>query len=574
MSEKDEIKQTPESAEAQENDAALDTAAALKEYAEEEAAGAAEPAASEDSGKKEKKKKSNRTPEEEKERALNSVKRRKKLKYGALATVITVVFVAIVVVINVICGVLDKRFNWNIDLTSRGLYEIDEQTVNYLHQLSDDVKITVLADENFFLENSLLKVAAETLTRFQTESNGHVKIEYIDPNKNPEIISVFKQNYSGDLEQADLVIENGDLVRVVSFDDVIRVDQSFDQSTYSYTKSYTFIGEQTLVSAIMGVTDLNPVTVGMIDMTNGSAIYDGRDAYNYQRILELLEKNNYNVVSVDIATAELGEEYDILMLCSPSNDLTEAQIEKLTAYLNNSGHYGKTMFYFGSPFKSANTENLDAFLELWGLKFGRAYAAEKNASAAQVATIALGTVGEIPVVKVNADAEINANYEETNLPILAPLCCPIECLYGQNSGRNTYSLLKTSDTCVLYPLDDPEATASEPQSSNVAVLADQTFSSGSMILKSQIVAFGSAWILDYRIGASAGSYDNANYFITLMNTATGKENVLTIAEKSLDQTKITITEAQATAIRNVTVFIIPLAVAVIGIFVYVRRRNR
>lgn len=572
MSKKDEIKQTPESADAPETDAELDTAAALKEYAEEEAA--AEAAASDDGGKKEKKKKSNRTPEEEKARALNSVKRRKKLKYGALATVITIVFAAIVVVINVICGLLDKRFNWNIDLTSKGLYELDEQTINYLHQLTSDVKITVLADENFFLENSLLKVAAETMTRFETESNGHVKIEYIDPNKNPEIISVFKQNYSGELEQADLVIENGDLVRVVSFDDVIRIDQSFDQSSYSYKTSYTFIGEQSLVSAIMGVTDLNTVTVGMIDMTNGGSIYDGRDAYNYQRIQELLEKNNYNVVSVDIATAELNEDYDILMLCSPSNDLTEAQITKLTDYLNNGNKYGKTMVYFGSPFKSAKTENLDAFLELWGLKYGRAYAAEKNASAAQVATIALGTVGEIPVVQVNEDAEMNANYTPTNLPILAPLCCPIERLYGQNSGRNTYRLLTTSDTCVLYPLDDAEAEASAPQSCDIAVLADQTFTSGSVIFKSQIIGFGSAWILDYRIGASAGSYDNANYFITLMNTATGKENVLTVAEKSLDQTKITITQAQATAIRNVTVFIIPLAVAVIGIFVYIRRRNR
>lgn len=577
MSEKDEIKQTPESAEAPENDAASDTAAALREYAEEEAAAEAA-AAAEGEEKKNKKKKPNRTPEEEKERALNSVKRRKKLKYGALATTITIVFVAIVVVINVICGLLDQRFNWNIDLTSSGLYEIDEQTINYLHQLNSDVEITMLADESYFLENSMLKVVAETMSRFQAESDGHISVEYVDPNKNPEAVSVFKQNYNGELSTGDAVVASGDLVRVVSFDDMINIEQQFDQSTYSYTTSYTFTGEQSLVSAIMGVTDLNTVTVGLIDTTGGSAIYDARDAYNYQRIQELLEKNNYEVVSVDIATAELTADYDLLMLCSPANDLTEAQVTKLTSYLTNGGQYGKMLVYFGSPFKSANTQNLDAFLALWGISVGRSYAVEKNASTAQVATVALGTLGEIPVVSVNADASLNAGYTATKLPILAPLCCPVERLFDQNSGRNTYSLLTTSESCVLYPLDETaetfDADKAAQQSSDIAVLAEQIFTSGSDTYQSRLVAFGSAWFLDYMIGASAGSYDNANYFINLMNTATGKESILTIAEKSLDQTKITITEAQARAIRTVTVFVFPLAVALVGIFVYIRRRNR
>ena len=50
--------------------------------------------------------------------------------------------------------------------------------------------------------------------------------------------------------------------------------------------------------------------------------------------------------------------------------------------------------------------------------------------------------------------------------------------------------------------------------------------------------------------------------------------MITVASKSLDPTKITITEAQAKTIRNVIVFVIPAAVALIGILVYVRRRNR
>lgn len=582
MSEKEEIKQTPESSEE------MSAADALKEYAEEELA-AAENAAEDAASDTKKKKKHNRTPEEEKERALRSVKRRKKFKYGTLAAVITIVFIAIVVAVNLICKMLDNRYNWNIDLTSKGLYQIDDQTIDYLHQLKDDVKITVLANEAFFLENSNLKILSETLTRFKTESNGHITVEYVDANKNPEAISVYKQNYSGDLQSGDVVVSKGDLVRVLGMSNsgyrtngptsyLFQQDSSIDYQTYQQTTTMSFVGEQSLVSAIMGVTDLNPVTVGMIDMYGGNQIYDSRDGYSYERIKELLDKNNYQVESVDIATAELNENYDILMLCSPANDLTEAQVQKLSDYLNNDNKYGRNLIYFGSPFKSKNTKNLDAFLALWGLKYGDAYVSESDQATAQVATLAIGTVGGIPVVTANADASVNSNYAGSNLPIIAPLCCPIERLYDQNAGRNTYPMLSTSGTSYLYPLDESakelDPDSAEKASFDIAVLADSTFTGGSEMLKSQVIAFGSAWFLDYMVGANAGSFDNANYFVNMLNTVTGKEAALTIAQKSLDQETITITDSQAKAIRNVTVLIIPVVVALIGIIVYVRRRNK
>lgn len=535
--------------------------------------------ASADSGKKQKKApKRDRTPEEERERALNSVKRRKKLKYGALATTITVVFVAIVIVVNAICILLDDRFNWNIDLTSSGKFQIDDQTIEYLNQLNRDIKITMLADESYFLDDSRMKIVSETMTRFKAESNGHITIEYVDPTANPEAISVYSENYDGELTRGDAVVTCGDLVRVIPFIDLIRTDKSVDYSTYSYVTSYTFVGEQSLISAIMGVTDLNPVKVAVIDKFNGAPIYDQYDQYNFVRILELLDKNNYEYVELDIATDELTADYDLAILCSPANDLTEAQIDKISNYLNNDNQYGKNLVYFGTPFKRGATPNLDAFLELWGISYGSAIVSDSNTATAQYVTLALGTISGVPVVNINGDASLNQNLTASKLPIIAPYCCPITTLYEQNSGRNTYPLLVTPDTSYLYPLDasaenfDP--SKAETGAFNIAVLADMTFTSGSDILKSQIVAFGSAWFLDYAVAASAGSYANASYFISVLNDLTGKENVLTIAEKSLDTTQITITDSQAKTIRNVTVLIIPIAVALIGIVVYVRRRNK
>ena len=578
----DDVKEAADAVKDAAEDGKVSAKEALAEIADDLAA---DEAAGKDDGKEngKKRKKRERTPKEEQERALNAVKRRKKFKYGALATAITLVVIAIVVVVNVICNVLDDRYNWNIDLTSSGLYQIDDKTVEYLHQLNSDIEISVMADESYFLDNSMLKVVDETLNRFKAESNGHITVGYYDLAKNPDIANSVKGDYSGELSLGDVVVKSGDLVRVVPFDDIIKTTQDMDYQTYSYTNKYSFIGEQSLVSALMGVTDLHPVKVAVINKTNGNAIYASQDEGCMEMLKNLLNKNNYNVTELDIATDALTDEYDLAVLCAPYNDLSESQISKISDYLNNGGTYGKDLIYLGSPYQQLTLPNVDAFLELWGLKVSPAIMYDSNDMTAQRVQTFLsylsnvGAISEIPAVKATDD-ELNAGFTGSTLPVVAALCRPVEVLFESNSGRAVAPLLTTPDTCYLFPLgessDNFDKDAAEKSAFNVAAYSTTTFTSGSDTYSGRVVAFGSAWFLDYVVGSSAAAYDNADYFVKMLNTLTGKESVLTIAEKSLDTTKITVTEAQGKAIRMVTVFCIPLAVALIGIIVYLRRRNR
>ena len=527
-----------------------------------------------DSAKKESKK-SKRTPKEEADRALNKVKRRKKLKYGALSFAITVIFVAIVVTVNVICNVLDKRYNWNIDLTSSGLYEMDQRTVDYLHKLNSDVKITVLANESYFLEDNKLKVVGETLNRFRTESNGHISVEYVDTTKNPEAVTKYTENYSGELRQGDVVISSGELVRVLS---VIGDLVSIDRSQYSYT----FIGEQSLLSAIVGVTDLNPITIALIDSNNGDSIFHPNDLYNIVGLRDLLEKNNYTIDRLDLATDELStEKYDYAILFAPYSDLTEAQVQKLTDFLSNDGKYGKNLIYFASPYQRS-MPNLDEFLEVWGIQTERSVLVESNQNTAQI----------IPVLMEQSDDYQNSYYPATSvplvtpeehvlnqnfsgkLPVAAPFCLPVKTLFESNSGRTTEVLLKTADTCQTAPLTEGGASNETPASYNAAVLATTTFTENSETYTSQLIVYGSSFFLNAPITSNADTYGNADYFISMLNKLTGKDNTITIAEKNLNPTMITITEQQQKRLRNVTMIAFPLTVAVIGILVYLRRKNK
>ena len=603
MSKKDDIKKKLESASdalesAAENvtETAEDAADALKDKAEDAAEAVKEKAKDAAEAVKEKvedaaealtgdeaedgkKKKHSRTPEQERERAQKSAARRKKFKYGTLATLITVIVIAVIVGINVICNMLDERYNWNIDLTTKNLYEIDPQTAEYLKKINQDIKLTMLASESVFENRSDLKVLSETLSNFKAESNGHIDVEYIDPQTHPEIQKTYLQDTNASVSYGSIVVTCGELVKVVPFSDLINTKNDFDYNTGQQISTAEFIGEQSLMSAIIGVTDLHPIKIGMIDKFNANTIYDSVEEGCFQRIRDLLTKNNYEVESIDIATEEINSEYDVLILCAPCADLNEAQITKLSDFLNNDGKCGKNLIYFSTPYKHTATTKLDEFLALWGISFDNAIVIESDSAKAQMVQTALSLrpLSNVPVVAVQTDTSLNENYPVGSIPIVAPNSCPINLLFTENSGRNTYPLLTTSDSCCLYDLDnadgfDPETAVKDKY--NVAVLAEQNFFSGGDSYKSSLIAFGSSLLFDYQVAGNGSSYDNGNYLVTMINKLSGKENVFTVTSKSLDQAKLTISDGSAILIRNITIFVIPLFVAVLGILVYVRRRNK
>jgi len=62
----------------------------------------------------------------------------KKVKYRINFSTVAVLFVAVFVAINLLCGALSERINLNIDLTSGGLLSISDETKTVLKNLSKD----------------------------------------------------------------------------------------------------------------------------------------------------------------------------------------------------------------------------------------------------------------------------------------------------------------------------------------------------------------------------------------------------------------------------------------------------
>lgn len=523
-------------------------------------------------------------------------KNRKKLKYGALATGITAVFIAAVVLVNVVVSVVMDRYPLKVDLTSSKLYEISQDSIDYVKNLSKDVKILVLAEESYFTTNNYMKIVPETLDKYRQNSNGHISVEYYNMVNHPEITSEYKQYYSGEFQEGDVIVACGDRVKVLDFGDIIKTEQTPDYTTYTYKTSYTFVGEQSLTSAIMSVTDANPKKVAFVQTAGTNSIYADTNKYSVAALHDLLDKNGYDITDVDLLNDNiLSADYDLVVLPAPYNDLTEAMVTKLSDFLYNEGGLNKDMFYIADV-KQGNTPNLDAFLAEWGVSVGDAIVYEGNSSQAQYVSTALGTLTAPNVVM--AESDYGAQLSNTSRPIVAPLARPIRLLFESNTDRQTLALLQTSETAFLYPLNTKQDTASD--STDVPVTSQEAASTTATsfdienaekgvqnlmtittksnavnedVNSSQLMVMSSCSMLDYYVAQSA-SYNNAEYVVSAINVMVGKENGIVIANKALEQTNITITEGQLSGLRTLVIVVIPLIVVVIGLVVFVRRRNR
>jgi hypothetical protein len=511
---------------------------------------------------------------------------RKKFKYGTLATALTCVVIAIVVVINVLVSGLMDKYPLKLDLTESAMFEISDDTIEYLKNVEQDVNLTVLMDEsNFMTSGTYMKMIAEILERYAQYSD-KVHLTYVDPTTNPDVVNTYQANYSGTLSEGDIVVSNAEdatKMRVVNINDMF----TYDSEKYYYYYYYgsgsledcitAFSGEQDLTAALMYVTDADPVSVGVLATANGSALYN--QSYNYYSLYvfeQTLTKNGYDVEEIDLYTDTLDPSaYDMLVLPAPVNDLTASAVESISSFLYNGGSYGRYLVYF-ADFTQSSTPNLDEMLESWGLQVTSNLAMEGDENVAQQITLAItasaGSTVAVPVATI-VDTTYSENMSNTSLPIVAPLCRTINLLWDSQSSGITSALLQTSDTTYLSEMGQSSSADTDPDGAQtIMAVSTRKNTVDSETVSSSVMVMGSMMLSDYYVMQDT-SYNNAEYLISAINTMTGKGSSLIIAEKQLANATITVTSAQLKGI-NLVLTLIPFVVVMIGTAVFIRRRNR
>lgn len=126
----------------------------------------------------------------------------RRFKHGSLATIMTIGLIVLVVLVNIIASMVADRLPVNIDLTDNQMYELSQESVDYVKQLKEPVTIEVFASEDDFNKmgqmygfEQFTKQAMELFKKYSLY--GDVTVNYLDPYTNPDILSKYPKESLG-----------------------------------------------------------------------------------------------------------------------------------------------------------------------------------------------------------------------------------------------------------------------------------------------------------------------------------------------------------------------------------------
>lgn len=529
-----------------------ETAEEAKEAAETaeaaETVEAAEPAEESPAGKKDKKK-----PAKGKKKEKVSLKKAltsEKFKHGSAATALTVIFIAAVVLVNVIVGILGERFpSMNIDMTKNSDNSLSEDAAEVVDTVDEKTEILIMLDESTAKSNSNYQ-KVDAITARMAERNSNITVEYKDLDTEPGLLS----EYDG-LSSGSVLVRTEKRYRVVSSGDLFpsKYDENYNVIQYTNING-------ALASALSAVNaDEMPLVAfdtGHSEMLDGSSFKS------------LLTDNNFDTVDFNLMTDEIPENTQIVVLAVPATDLAESEVEKLNAYLNDtSSALDRSLMLICYP-GQGELPTLNSYLGEWGMSVTPSMVIEGDASCyVQSPDSIIATVSD----SVDLDGDGSYGY------ILSPQTNPIELLWESRNSVQTFPLLTSSSQAYLYDVATQEEKTEETGTYNLAALGLKAVKSdeGSYYNATVIVA-GSPYLFNSSFTGSS-TYGNGSYLRDLAQYATGTTGSSTAIYSTPTESityDITMSSAMTLSVGFIAfAIVIPLAFVVAGIVVFVRRRH-
>ena len=468
---------------------------------------------------------------------------KKHIKNGSYTMVMSVIFIAVVIVINMIVSTIPSKYS-EIDISSQKLYSIGDETKKMLKDLEKDVTIYQIAQSGSEDENisSLLK-------KYEDESK-HIKVEQKDPVVNPKFVS---QYTSDDLSANSLIVVCGDRNKVIDYNNIY--ETSIDYQTYS-SQTTGFDGEGQITSAIGYVTSENLPVLYTVE-GHGEKDMDSS-------IKEDIEKANMDIKSLNLLTeGSVPDDADCLFIDSPSTDFSSDEKDAIIEYLENGG---KAIIF--SDYTTEDMPNFDAILENYGVQRteGVVFEGDNQHYAMQMPYYLVPTINSTDASSETASA---------GYYVLAPYAQGIKQLDDVRDTVKIESILTTSDQA--YSKTDLNSNTIEKEDGDV----EGPFDLGVSITENldddketQIVYYSTSNLMDSQTNQMvSGGNEKLSMESLKWMTDTEESASVSIPSKSLEVSYLTITDYDAAFWKICTIALIPGIFLVIGFVVWIKRRK-
>lgn len=479
---------------------------------------------------------------------------RKTIAKGISNVILIVLVVGLVVTGNWGFSKLPEKYR-SVDVTSQKIFQLTEDTKNLLNSTDKNITFYVYAKEASVGED--LKKSLRYYKEFK-----NISVEYIDPATNPGFAAKYDQT---DMGASSIVVTCGDKFKVVDSSSFYYYDSN---SYYGYSQPTGYDVEGQLTSAVSFViSDDNPVIYnikGNDELPLGAGFKS------------MISKQNMEVKDLDlIKVDEIPEDADAIMIIAPATDINEDELSVLRNYVARGGKIYICLGYTEKELTNIYDLMADFSLDVTNgviMETDRNnYYQEQDYLIPVVAsTISAGSSIGDTIFAVQPLGITNAN----TIP---------EASLGDAEGSEeeenanetelsaTVNVIATSSEGAVLKTDVVNATTTDKEEGD----KEGVFILGatSELGQAKMVAFASAFMTDDSVDAVV-SGNNAKLFGNVMNYMVEREETVSIPAKSISSPMLTVPNADLIAIGILFIFVFPVALVVIGIIIWVKRKKK
>ncbi len=457
--------------------------------------------------------------------------------------------ISVVLALALVAGLnfFSQRHSKRFDLTGIGRYTLAPQTTQILKKLNQDIEVKA-----FFPGGDYAPVK-ELLNECRGVSR-HVRYEFIDPDKHPEVAKQYGVSNYG-------TYENPFTGSRLKFGTLL---VQYNGRSEKVEKKSEEVKEEDLTNAIIKVERTGTKTVYFVQ---GHGERDLEDTQNggFADAKKALEKEGFKVLPLNLASEpKVPDDAKVVVVAGPKTEPFQKELDYLNDFLNRGG--GLLLMLDPPP-----SASFSAFLKGWQVTPDNDIILDVSGAGRL-----MGAGPSIPLVFRYESHPITDRFK--GQMTFFPLARSIQPAKDTVSGVTVTTLYKSNDNSWgETDLKNPNATYDEktdlkgPLSMAVAVSKDiKPGGENTPAIKARMVVVGNS---GFAAVPYFGAQGNGDLFMNMMSWLAQDEDLISIRPKAPEDRKIIMSQSQQRMIELFTLVFLPGVVLVCGIVVWTRRRR-
>ena len=491
-------------------------------------------------------------------------------RYGLNTAIVLIAFLAIAVLVNFVIhwslNRPDPAGFLRVDTTSTKQFIVSDQTLNTLSLLREPIEVIAFFRRNTPQRQAAWRVTEDLLSEFKRRSTEQrLTFRLVDPELEPNVAAEY-----GITQFPSLAIEATESRRTEVIPGL-----NPSQTTNVFT-------EQDIITGLLVVNQIKQKTVAFI---SGHAVRDlldtSRSGGGYSLAASALARENYAITNETLQ--ELGQRLQtndptllpaVVIFAGPTNDMTETEESILLEY----GRRGGSILMMFEP--EITPDSFKGFLSRYGIGVGdgtvvdtASYVAP-NPSFLQIKN----TNSQLPAHPLTADFDVLYMPGSTSFSYaIDPQTIPLT-----DSGipyvRQELVAISTLNSWAETDIENIEFHVEEdkggPHPIAVSVEAVSEIGGSPRTLNDQLITTQMVLIgdTDFASNAYFGSARNGDLFVNAVNYLADDYELITLRPKTVAFRELVLTDSERNFVRWSGWLLMPILVALAGIWAWWRRR--